>query len=83
MRVLKVKGIQVDRGWNGPISLSQKVRKTILKKGYTKVQINGEIFGVELTRSRDYTDYGIAWLGKKLGKLNALGIFEKEIDNEQ
>ena len=73
-KILKIKECDVNRGWNGPISLSQKVKKTCSNKGYRKVQLNGVIYSVD-TKWVGIGNMSIAWLGAKIGELNTLGHF--------
>lgn len=77
MKILKVKEREVDRGWNGSISLSVKVKNTLIKKGYRSVQIGGNIYSVSILNT-GLSSMRIAWLGDKLGEIDPLGYFVGE-----
>ena len=77
MKILKIKERDVDRGWNGPVSLSAKVKGTLVKKGYKNVQLNGTIYSVSILTA-GVSRLSVAWLGDKLGEINQLGHFVKE-----
>ena len=74
MKILKVKERDVDRSWNGPVSLSAKVKKTCLKKGYRKVQINGAVYSLTINNI-GVAGMSIACLAEKLVEITPVGKF--------
>jgi hypothetical protein len=81
MKILKVKEKEVDRCWNGPVSLSQKVKATCIKKGYRNVQINGSIYSVNI-KNIGVEGMSIAWLGGELGRINPIGKLIKKVSKK-
>ncbi len=78
MKILKIKESEVDRTWNGPISLHRKIKATCIKKGYRKVQLNGVVYDISIL-GVGISGMSIAWLGDRLGEINSIGQFIKEV----
>jgi hypothetical protein len=75
LKALKIKYTSTNRGWNGPVSLSQRISKTCRNKGYSKVQINGGIYSLHIT-NEFRIGHGITWLKEKIGFIDCEGSFK-------